>query len=123
MSSDLPRLPNPISERDLFEQSVPFAAAGLSKRELFDALSDVAEQQRDLGRRWVEEECMLEKMLWIKCKVDAPTLMMGACLKELDVHDMCVRDKTIFINAKRARWINSNLDRLLREREQQQTPK
>ncbi len=76
--------------------------------------------QRELSRRWVDEECMLEKMVWTKCKLNASTLVVGACLRELDAHDMCIKDKTIFINAKRSHWINSHLERLMSEQQQRQ---
>jgi hypothetical protein len=113
MSKDLPRLPNPIAESELYEKVLPWTATASqsSKRELFDALNRVADQQSALMKRWVEEECMLERMVWSKCVSNK--WFAFQCHSESEEHDVCVKDRTLHMVNKRNRWINSHMERLL----------
>ncbi len=113
MSKDLPRLPNPIAASELFEKPIDVATGStpLQKRELYDLLNSIADEQSPLLRQWVAEECMLEKMVWTKCVTNK--FFAFQCNSELEEHDICIKDRTLHMANKRNRWMAAQMDRLL----------
>jgi hypothetical protein len=117
MSLDLPRLPNPIDERLLFQ--VPFRgrvfshrglSAPLERRDVFDAVSAAADEMQPTADRWVAEECKFEEILWMKCMV--ATHFVPLCAPQRDLHNMCLKDRRLYISQKRLKWIDQQVDRI-----------
>jgi hypothetical protein len=117
MSLDLPRLPNPVDERQLF--SAPFngrvlayrgAGTTVDRRDVFDAVSEAADQMQPMADRWVNEECKFEEVQWMKCMVG--TYFAPLCAPQRELHTMCLKDRRLFITQKRSKWIDEQVERI-----------
>jgi hypothetical protein len=66
MSADLPRVPNPIDEGQLYEKPL-FSDPNvrMERRDLFDAVSEELERQRPIASQWIKEECMLGEFCFL----------------------------------------------------------
>lgn len=117
MSLDLPRLPNPIDQKEIFQ--APFnermmirRAPGVpfTRQEVFDAVTEAAEMQMPLAERWIVEECKFEEILWMKCLLNSPIAPL--CTAQRTIADDCKKDRRLYIAKKRQKWVNAQVERI-----------